>query len=250
MTTSSSMNPKARAQRMQKRADDAALSAAQARARCEEKQEHLKHLVMEVDAQQSSAVEELCNSPSDLAKRVDLMQLKCCSSPSDRFAHQLDLLHGTHQVVEKLEKRIDSLQKHCGQCKQDFSSCTCNCIGCWDVRAEKKQAKADTLRRAAEIADKQQHGYRASSVGAVNVRASARHLKALQEAANLHEDSKLASTKAQPVLMRRTMPSDWRYSCPEAVSLTKPPSTTGSRPRSASCAFLATRRRRVKNDDF
>lgn len=54
------MDPKARAQRMQKRADDAALSAAQARARCEEKQEHLKHLVLEVDAQQSSAVDELC----------------------------------------------------------------------------------------------------------------------------------------------------------------------------------------------
>lgn len=229
------MDPKARAQRMQKRADDAALSAAQARARCEEKQEHLKHLVLEVDAQQSSAVDELCNSPSDLAKRVDLLQLKCCSSPSDRFAHQLDLIHGTHQVVEKLEKRIDSLQKQ---------------QNCWDVRVQKKQAKADTLRRAAEIADKQQHGYRASSVGAVNLRASAKHLKALQEAANLHEDSKLASTKVQPILMRRTMPSGWRYSCPEAVSLTKPPSTTGSRPRSASCACHATRRRRVTNDDF
>merc|ERR1719473_1889249 len=100
------------AKRMQVRADDAAQSAAQARVRCEEKKAQLHHLQMEMNAQLSSGNKEPCNSPSEVSKRIDSMYLKGCSSPNQRFAHQLDLTMGNHEVLEKLQGRIDKLQ-HC-----------------------------------------------------------------------------------------------------------------------------------------
>lgn len=207
-----------RAQRMQKRADDAALAAAQAHTRCEEKKKQLQQLVLEIDAQQSSAVQEAFNSPSEVAKRIDSVQMKSCSSPIDRFAHQLELIQGTRQVVDKLEKRIEKLRGHCGRCGECITRCSCNCIDCWEVRAQKKQEVAVTLSRAAEAARQHCSSSRPHSVGAVQPPKDttkarcARHHQSLQEAANLHQiltDSSVAAhsrpTTSPARLMRRAM---------------------------------------------
>lgn len=253
MTTMPSMDPKARTQRMQVRADKAAQAAAQARERCEEKKRQTQHLTLEIDALQSCTDQEASNSPIEVAKRVDKRQLNGCSSPCERFAHQLDLAHGSQQVLDKLEKRINSLQKHCGHCGQSLASCNCNCIHCWDVRAQKKQDVADTLRRAAEVAQKQMSDYpgnRSSSVGAVSMRSSAKHLRSLQEAAklNVYEDSKCVSAEARPLsgcMTKRRMSSTQPCS-PQVVAKAKLPLLT--RPRSSSC--VSARRRFKSNEDF
>jgi len=242
------MTPQARAHRMQMRADKADLSAAQARSCCEEKKEHLKHLLIELDTQQSDAVTEACNSPAEVSKRVDHVQLKGCSSPCERFAHQIDLFNGTRQVVDKLQKRIESLNKHH---EKHSHSCTCKCIDCCEERMRKKQEVADTLRRAAVVAQKQtggkQHGCRlSSSLGAVKARPSTRHLQSLQDAQKLREDVSCAPVEAEP--MRRTTP--WCFKPSRDAAEAKLPSLTGTRPRSASCVSRPSRRQYTSNEDF
>jgi len=249
---------------MQKRADDAALVAAQAHTRCEEKKKQLQQLVLEIDAQQSSAVQEAFNSPSEVAKRIDSVQMKSCSSPSERFAHQLDLIHGTRQVVGKLEKRIKMLQEHCGQCGECVTRCSCNCIDCWEVRAQKKQEMAQTLSLAAEAARKHCSGSQRRSVSAVKASSGAmtaragRHRQSLQEAANLHQDFTdcddvaAKSPKTAPArLMRRVV----RPASPCAASAKGElpaikQSTHGYTPRSTSLGVSSNRRRFVSNEDF
>lgn len=250
-----------RAQRMQQRADNAAVAAAHAHTRCEEKKRQVQQLVLEIDAQQSSAVQEACNSPAAVAKRIDSVQLKSCSSPSERFAHQLDLIHGTRQVVGKLEKRIKMLQEHCGQCGECVTRCSCNCIDCWEVRAQKKQEMAQTLSLAAEAARKHCSGSQRRSVSAVKASSdtmkarAGRHRQSLQEAANLHQDftdcDDVAAKTAPARLMRRVV----RPASPCAAS-TKgelpaiKQSTHGYTPRSTSLGVSSNRRRIVSNEDF
>lgn len=252
----------ARVQRMQKRADDASLCAAQAHARCEEKKVQLQHLVIEIDAQQSNGLEEAFNSLPEVSKRVDSLQLTSWSSPSQRFAHQLDLISGTRQVVDKLQQRIDNLQKHCGQCGEDLTGCSCNCIHCWEVRAKKKHEMAVTLGHAAEAlyhATEATSHPRGQSVGAMKASSptkqirSPNHLRALQEAASLLEVSpKGASVEAKtksscPLMRRATLPSSPSQAATQAGKPAMKLLTRGY-PRSKSCLHSNHRRTALNND--
>jgi len=244
------------------RADKAASSAALALARCEEKKGHLQQLELEICAQQSNAVNEACNAPAQVSKRIDSLQLRSCSSPTERFAHQLDLIYGTQQVVDKLQRRINCLQKHSAH--SDVSTCCgCNCIHCCELRAQQKQEMAQTLELAAKVAVKHCGGYRGHSVGAVKTQGdakhpqSAKHLRALRESANLYDEDRTACASvktrpvtASPVCLRQRMMQPSSSSQAQKAELASPELSTGKlRPRSASCASCTTRRR-VSNEDF
>lgn len=251
----------ARAKRMQMRADNAAQSAAQAQVRVEEKKTQLQQLKMEMDAQLSCEIDEACHSPLEVSKRIDSLYLKGCSSPTQRFAHQLDLTLGNKAIVDKLQKRIDSLEKGCNHHGEDVISRTCNCVSCCEVRAQQKQKMAEVCGLVAEVARKQSGGYRGLSVGAVKVPRAAKHLRLLQESAGLCElptDSAAGEDRpssACPCLMRRARRPSTSSSKSDPGCITKEafPAMTPSenrRPRSASCVLEQSRRRRSSNYNF
>jgi len=263
----SSPDSQARAKRMQVRADNAAESAAQAQVRCQEKKAQLQQLKLEMDAQLSCENHEACQSPVavlEVSKRIDSLYLKGCSSPTERFAHQLDLTLGNHAVLDKLQKRIDSLEKGC--CGHHGEDRTCRCVRCWEVRAQREQKMAKVLGDAAEVARKQSDGYRGHSVGAVTAPRAAKHLRSLQASAGLCEVSTEGATDknrpspVSPVLMRRakrqsTLSASKFTSDPGCISTTQEwfPAMTPlehRRPRSASCALEQSRRRHSSNTDF
>lgn len=244
------------------RADDAAQSAAHAKVRCEEKKAQLQQLKMEMNTQLSSAVDETCNAPLEVSKRIDSLYLKGCSSPKDRFSHQLDLIHGNQVVLDKLQKRIDSLVKCCRRNGEDSASSGCHCIQCWEMRAQRTQKMAETCEMAAEVARKQSGGYRAQSAGAVKAPRAAKHLRSLRQAANLGE----VTTECVPV---QEIPSSARLlrrarqpSTPSAAKFLSDHGKTtqegfpaiiaseSSRPRSASCVLDKRRRSRFSSEDF
>eukprot|EP00746_Dinoflagellata_sp_MGD_P068330 gnl/MRDRNA2_/MRDRNA2_28141_c0_seq1.p1 gnl/MRDRNA2_/MRDRNA2_28141_c0~~gnl/MRDRNA2_/MRDRNA2_28141_c0_seq1.p1 ORF type:complete len:278 (-),score=43.84 gnl/MRDRNA2_/MRDRNA2_28141_c0_seq1:280-1113(-) len=264
----SSPDSQARAKRMQVRADNAAQSAAQARVRCEEKKAQLQQLKVEMDAQLSCENHEGCHSPAEVlevSKRIDSLYLKGCSSPTQRFAHQLDLTLGNHVVLDKLQKRIDSLEKGCRHHGEGMISRTCHCVQCCEARAQREQKMAEVLGLVAEVSRKQSGGYRGHSVGVVTAPRAAKHLRSLQKSAGLCKASTESSVdKDGPLpacahLMRRAR----RQSAPSASKFTSDPgclsasqripATTPSeicRPRSASCVLEQNRRRRFSNEDF
>jgi len=254
----------ARVKRMQMRADDAAQSVSQAQVRCDEKKAQLQQLKMEMDAQLSNPSPEACNSPLEVSKRIDSLYLKGYSSPTQRFSHQLDLLNGNHAVLDKLQKRIDLLEKGCKNHGEDSASLDCNCIHCCQVRLQKKQKMAETLELAAEVARKQTCGYRGHSVSTVEAgkTRAAKHLRSLQESAKLCEGPiECAPAQDRPssaCILRRTQrssaPSASKFSS-HSGSITSEglPAVTHSencRPRSASCVLEKSRRRRVSNENF
>jgi len=259
-----SPDSQARVKRMQMRADDAAQSAAQEQVRCEKKKAQLQQLKMEMDAQLSNPSLEACNSPLAVSKRIDSLYLNGYSSPTQRFSHQLDLIHGNQIVVDKLQKRIDLLEKGCKNHGEDSTSCNCSCIHCCQVRAQKKQKMAETLALAAEVAQKQSCGHRGHSVAAVEAgkTRAAKHLRSLQESAKLYEvPTECAPAQDRPSsarLMRRTLrssaPSASKFtSHPGSITQEGLPAVTHSescRPRSASCVLEKSRRSRVSNADF